>query len=107
MGISYRSERRLAKTELGLKPYTFRKVQLLTEKKTNFVEDTENFLDGPQDQKHFGNANLTFQQDWAPVCKAKKAQEWCKANFPDMRSSEELPPTRRLSIPWITVYDPF
>ncbi|GFT03345.1 uncharacterized protein TNCV_2985171 [Trichonephila clavipes] len=34
MGISDRSVRRIAKTELGLKPYKLRKFQLLTEKKT-------------------------------------------------------------------------
>ncbi|GFW88993.1 paired domain-containing protein [Trichonephila clavipes] len=34
MGISDRSVRRIAKTELGQKPYKLRKVQLLTEKKT-------------------------------------------------------------------------
>ncbi|GFS57501.1 DDE_3 domain-containing protein [Trichonephila clavipes] len=28
----------------------------------------------------------------ASVCKAKKTQEWCKASFPDMISSEEWPP---------------
>ncbi|GFY33536.1 uncharacterized protein TNCV_4538701 [Trichonephila clavipes] len=32
MGISDRLVRRIAKTELGLKPYKLRKVQLLTEK---------------------------------------------------------------------------
>ncbi|GBM39590.1 hypothetical protein AVEN_154104-1 [Araneus ventricosus] len=32
MGISKRSVRQMAKTELGLKPYKFQKVQLLTEK---------------------------------------------------------------------------
>ncbi|GFW48292.1 uncharacterized protein TNCV_1108551 [Trichonephila clavipes] len=32
----------------------------------------------PCDQKHFGNANWMLQQDSAPICKAKKAQEWCK-----------------------------
>ncbi|GFV57727.1 uncharacterized protein TNCV_4463251 [Trichonephila clavipes] len=30
-----------------------------------------------------------LQQDSAPVFKAKTAQEWCKANFPDMISSKE------------------
>ncbi|GFW61107.1 hypothetical protein TNCV_4873171 [Trichonephila clavipes] len=34
MGISDRSVRRIAKTELRLKPYKLQKVQLLTEKKT-------------------------------------------------------------------------
>ncbi|GFW94722.1 uncharacterized protein TNCV_4247621 [Trichonephila clavipes] len=43
------------------------------------------------DQKHFGNANWTLHQDSAPVCKAKKAQEWRKVTFPDMISSEERP----------------
>ncbi|GFW55780.1 uncharacterized protein TNCV_121641 [Trichonephila clavipes] len=33
MGISNRSVKRIPKTELGLKPYKLRKVQLLTEKK--------------------------------------------------------------------------
>ncbi|GFX03126.1 uncharacterized protein TNCV_4289091 [Trichonephila clavipes] len=28
----------------------------------------------PWDQKHFGNASWTLQQDSAPVCKAKKTQ---------------------------------
>ncbi|GFX22489.1 retrovirus-related Pol polyprotein from transposon opus [Trichonephila clavipes] len=41
------------------------------------------------DQKHFENSNWTLQQDSALVCKAKKAQECCKANFSDMISSEE------------------
>ncbi|GFU41369.1 uncharacterized protein TNCV_3011831 [Trichonephila clavipes] len=35
MGISDRSVRRIAKTELGLKPYKLRKFQLLIEKKAN------------------------------------------------------------------------
>ncbi|GFU27882.1 uncharacterized protein TNCV_449831 [Trichonephila clavipes] len=43
----------------------------------------------PWDQKQFGNANWTLLQTSAPVCKAEKAQEWCKANFPDMISSEK------------------
>ncbi|GFV14239.1 uncharacterized protein TNCV_1163621 [Trichonephila clavipes] len=43
----------------------------------------------PWDQTHFSNANWTLQQDSPPVCKAKKAQEWCKVNIPDMISSEE------------------
>ncbi|GFW92459.1 uncharacterized protein TNCV_517771 [Trichonephila clavipes] len=43
----------------------------------------------PWDQKYFGNENWTLQQDSARVCKAKKTQEWCRANFPDMTSSEE------------------
>ncbi|GFV40643.1 DDE_3 domain-containing protein [Trichonephila clavipes] len=43
-------------------------------------------------QKHFGNANWTFQQDSAPAHKVKKTQEWCKVNFPDTISSEECPP---------------
>ncbi|GFY09564.1 hypothetical protein TNCV_4322421 [Trichonephila clavipes] len=38
MGISDRSVRRIAKRELGLKPYKLRKVQLLTEKKKNSKE---------------------------------------------------------------------
>ncbi|GFV45940.1 hypothetical protein TNCV_1977761 [Trichonephila clavipes] len=33
----------------------------------------------------------TFQQCSALVHKAKKTQEWCKASFPDMISSEECP----------------
>ncbi|GFS65547.1 uncharacterized protein TNCV_2469301 [Trichonephila clavipes] len=28
----------------------------------------------------------------APAHKAQKTQDWCKANFPDMISSEERPP---------------
>ncbi|GFV63825.1 uncharacterized protein TNCV_2278291 [Trichonephila clavipes] len=43
----------------------------------------------PWDQKQFRNSNWTLQQDSATVCKAKKAQKWCKANCPDMISSEE------------------
>ncbi|GFX71403.1 DDE_3 domain-containing protein [Trichonephila clavipes] len=44
----------------------------------------------PWDQKHFENANWTAStQDSALVCKAKKSQKWCKANFPDIISSEE------------------
>ncbi|GFV80329.1 hypothetical protein TNCV_4957321 [Trichonephila clavipes] len=41
-----------------------------------------------KDQKH-SKFKLTLQQDSVPVCKVKKAQVWCKANFPDMISSEE------------------
>ncbi|GFX88823.1 uncharacterized protein TNCV_2575301 [Trichonephila clavipes] len=45
MGISDRSVRRIAKTELGLKPYKLQKSELLTEKKTKSYgsEDAENF----------------------------------------------------------------
>ncbi|GFU05435.1 paired domain-containing protein [Trichonephila clavipes] len=45
MGISDRSVKRIAKTELELKPYKLRKVQLLTEKKMNSYssEDVKNF----------------------------------------------------------------
>ncbi|GFX45773.1 uncharacterized protein TNCV_934121 [Trichonephila clavipes] len=57
----------------------------------------------PWTQKHLGNANWMFQQDSALDYKAKKTQEMCKMNFPDMISSEEGPPTRRLSTPWNTV----
>ncbi|GFX05130.1 uncharacterized protein TNCV_1957861, partial [Trichonephila clavipes] len=46
----------------------------------------------PWEQKHFGNANWTFQQDSTPAHKVKKTQEWCKANFPYMISSEEGSP---------------
>ncbi|GFV35199.1 DDE_3 domain-containing protein [Trichonephila clavipes] len=45
----------------------------------------------PWAQKHFENANWTFKQDSALAHEAKKAQEWCKVNFPDT-SSEEWPP---------------
>ncbi|GBM13762.1 hypothetical protein AVEN_90024-1 [Araneus ventricosus] len=43
-------------------------------------------------KKHFGNVNWAFQQDFAPAHKARKTQEWCKADFPDMISSAEWPP---------------
>ncbi|GFU46987.1 DDE_3 domain-containing protein [Trichonephila clavipes] len=43
----------------------------------------------PWNKTKFGNLNWTLQQRSAPVCQAKKAQEWGKANFPDMISSEE------------------
>ncbi|GFU69157.1 hypothetical protein TNCV_1516911 [Trichonephila clavipes] len=44
LGISYRLVRRIAKTELGMKPCKLRKVQLLTEKTNSYgSEDAENF----------------------------------------------------------------
>ncbi|GFV25152.1 uncharacterized protein TNCV_592181 [Trichonephila clavipes] len=45
----------------------------------------------PWAQTHLGNAKWTFQQDSALAHKAKKTQERCKTNFPDMISSEEWP----------------
>ncbi|GFW22099.1 DDE_3 domain-containing protein [Trichonephila clavipes] len=43
----------------------------------------------PRAQKHFENTNWTFHQDSTSTYKAKKPQEWCKANFPAMILSEE------------------
>ncbi|GFS95257.1 hypothetical protein TNCV_2630861 [Trichonephila clavipes] len=41
------------------------------------------------DQRHFVNAKWMLQQNSTSVFKAKKTQEWCKVNFPDIISSEE------------------
>ncbi|GFV41612.1 DDE_3 domain-containing protein [Trichonephila clavipes] len=43
----------------------------------------------PWDQKYFGNANWSLQQDSAPVCKAKKHKSGARRIFPGMMSSEE------------------
>ncbi|GFT54004.1 DDE_3 domain-containing protein [Trichonephila clavipes] len=46
----------------------------------------------PFAQRHFKNANWTLQQNSALAHMAKKTQKFCKTNFPDMISSEELSP---------------
>ena len=43
----------------------------------------------PWAESHFGNALSTFQQDSAPVHKAKATQKWCRTHFPDFISSEK------------------
>ncbi|GFV81829.1 hypothetical protein TNCV_1057181 [Trichonephila clavipes] len=49
MGISDKSVRRIAKTELGMKPYKLRKFQLLTEKTNSYgSENVGIFSDGLQ-----------------------------------------------------------
>ncbi|VDP41785.1 unnamed protein product [Heligmosomoides polygyrus] len=46
----------------------------------------------PWAHQHFGDAHWTFQQDSAPARRAKSAQAWCKANFPDFITHSEWPP---------------
>lgn len=61
--------------------------------------NAQNYLDDilkkevlPWAQRHFGQANWTYQQDSAPAHKANVVQAWCKGNFPDFISSAEWPP---------------
>ncbi|GFY15584.1 DDE_3 domain-containing protein [Trichonephila clavipes] len=116
MGITDRSVRRIAETELRYKHYKLRKVRFLTEKNKllrlrkcqkllrqatslrweRFLSPDEIFfmvqqVHNSQNDKFwvFGSANWTFQQDAAPAQKAKKIQEGCKVNFPDMLTFEE------------------
>ncbi|GFW71344.1 uncharacterized protein TNCV_537621 [Trichonephila clavipes] len=61
----------------------------------------------PWAQKHSGNAKWTFQHDSTPPYKAKKAQEWCKANFPYIISSEGMATLHARSQSHELVYGPF
>ncbi|GFT37924.1 uncharacterized protein TNCV_774481 [Trichonephila clavipes] len=55
----------------------------------------------PWDQKYFGKANWTLQQNSAPVCKAIKAQEWCQANFPDHLKNDHFNPMDSSMDGWV------
>lgn len=62
--------------------------------------NAQNYLDEilkkevlPWANSYFGQTNWTYQQDSAPAHKAKVVQAWCKANFPDVISSAEWPPS--------------
>ena len=46
----------------------------------------------PWARKHFKKDMWIFQQDSAPAHRATATQEWCKANFPGLISSEQWPP---------------
>ncbi|GFV17619.1 hypothetical protein TNCV_4406551 [Trichonephila clavipes] len=92
MGISDRSVRRIAKMELGPKPYKLRKVQLLTAKKQCLTapEMPKTFETDRKpksiSEMQIGGFNKTLHQLTRP-----KRHEGCKASFPDI-SSEEWPP---------------
>ena len=45
----------------------------------------------PWAQEHFSGRNWIFQQDSAPSHKAKKVQQWCRDEFPEIISSDEWP----------------
>ncbi|WKY08788.1 hypothetical protein Q1695_001738 [Nippostrongylus brasiliensis] len=45
----------------------------------------------PWSRSHFGEQKWTFQQDGAPAHRARRTQDWCRANFPDFIPASEWP----------------